>query len=90
MPPTAATTASSAIGSIPRPARSRLSVSPRKASIFRATSPSTPSGKWLYVANQEGDTIVQFEINPETGELNPTGQVTPSITPVAIVFRTPG
>ncbi len=49
-----------------------------------------PSGKWLYVANQKGDTIVQFEINPETGELKPTGQVTPSITPVAIVFRTAG
>ena len=49
-----------------------------------------PSGKWLYVANQKGDTIVRFEINPETGELKPTGEVTPSITPVAIVFRTPG
>lgn len=48
-----------------------------------------PSGKWLYVANQKADTIVQFEINPETGELRPTGHVTPSITPVAIVFRTP-
>ena len=48
------------------------------------------SGKWLYVANQKGDTIVQFEINPGTGELKPTGQVTPSITPVAMVFRTPG
>ena len=49
-----------------------------------------PSGKWLYVANQKGDTIVLFEINPETGELKPTGQVTPSITPVAIVFRPAG
>ncbi len=49
-----------------------------------------PSGRWLYVANQKGDTIVQFAINPATGELTPTGQVTPSITPVAIVFRTPG
>jgi 6-phosphogluconolactonase len=49
-----------------------------------------PSGKWLYVANQKADTIVQFEINPETGELKPTGQVTPSITPVAMVFSIPG
>jgi 6-phosphogluconolactonase len=48
-----------------------------------------PSGKWLYVANQKGDNIVQFEVNPETGALKPTGRVTPSITPVAIVFRTP-
>jgi 6-phosphogluconolactonase len=44
----------------------------------------------LYVANQKSDTIVHFEINPETGELTPTGQVTPSITPVVIVFRTAG
>jgi 6-phosphogluconolactonase len=49
-----------------------------------------PSGHWLYVANQKGDTIVQFEINQATGELMPTGQVTPSITPVSMVFRTPG
>jgi len=48
-----------------------------------------PGGKWLYVANQKGDSIVQFEIDPGTGELKPTGQVTPSITPVAVVFRTP-
>jgi 6-phosphogluconolactonase len=47
-----------------------------------------PSGKRLYVANQKGDNIVLFDINPQTGELSPTGQVTPSITPVAIVFRT--
>ena len=49
-----------------------------------------PSGRWLYVANQKGDTIVQFGINAETGELTPTGQVTTSITPVAIVFRRAG
>jgi 6-phosphogluconolactonase len=48
-----------------------------------------PRGKWLYVANQKGDNIVQFEINPGTGELKPTSQVTPSITPVVMVFRTP-
>jgi len=48
-----------------------------------------PRGKWLYVANQKADTIVQFAIDPRTGELRPTGQVTPSITPVAMVFRTP-
>jgi 6-phosphogluconolactonase len=49
-----------------------------------------PSGRWLYVANQKGDTIVQFEVNAETGELKPTGHVTASITPVAIVFRPAG
>jgi 6-phosphogluconolactonase len=49
-----------------------------------------PSGRWLYVANQKGDTIVQFAINAESGELKPTGVVTTSITPVAIVFRPAG
>jgi 6-phosphogluconolactonase len=48
-----------------------------------------PSGKWLYVANQKS-TIVQFEINPQTGELKPTDEVTSSAAPVAIVFRTAG
>jgi 6-phosphogluconolactonase len=46
-----------------------------------------PSGRWLYVVNQKGDTIVQFVVNAGTGELKPTGHVTASITPVAIVFR---
>ena len=32
---------------------------------------------------------MQFEINPETGEFSPTGQGTPSITPVTIVFKSP-
>jgi 6-phosphogluconolactonase len=48
-----------------------------------------PSGTRLYVANQTTDTIVEFRIDTSTGELRPTGQVTPSITPVAVVFRTP-
>jgi hypothetical protein len=43
-----------------------------------------------HVANQKGDTIVQFEVTQETGELKPTAQITPSITPVAIVFRNAG
>jgi 6-phosphogluconolactonase len=47
-----------------------------------------PSGKYLYVANQKADTIVQFQINQQTGELTPTGQTTQSITPVSMVFRT--
>jgi 6-phosphogluconolactonase (cycloisomerase 2 family) len=49
-----------------------------------------PSGRWLYVANQKGDTIVQFVVNPDTGDLKPSGQVTVSVTPVAMVFRTAG
>ena len=43
-----------------------------------------------HVANQKGDTIVQFEVTQGTGELKPTDQITPSITPVAIVFRNAG
>ena len=46
-----------------------------------------PTGRWLYVANQKGDSIVQFAVDEKNGELKPTGRVTPSITPVAIVFR---
>ena len=46
-----------------------------------------PSGRWLYVANQKGDTIVQFDIDTKTGDLKPTGHVTSSVTPVAIIFR---
>jgi 6-phosphogluconolactonase len=49
-----------------------------------------PSGTRLYVANQTTDTIVEFRIDTSSGELKPTGQVTPSITPVAVVFRTSG
>jgi 6-phosphogluconolactonase len=49
-----------------------------------------PSGTRLYVANQKMDTIVEFRIDTSSGELKPTGQVTSSITPVVVVFRTPG
>ena len=49
-----------------------------------------PGGKWLYVANQKGDTIVQFEVDQESGALKPTGQVAASITPVVMVFRPAG
>jgi 6-phosphogluconolactonase (cycloisomerase 2 family) len=46
-----------------------------------------PTGAWLYVCNQQGDTIVQFAIDPATGELTPTGAVAESPTPVCIVFK---
>lgn len=54
---------------------------------FPRTFAIDPSGRWLYVANQKSDTIVQFVVNAETGELKPTGRLVASITPVAIVFR---
>ncbi len=48
-----------------------------------------PTGTWLYVANQGSDSIVQFAINQETGELTPTGHMVETTTPVALVFNTP-
>jgi 6-phosphogluconolactonase (cycloisomerase 2 family) len=47
-----------------------------------------PTGTWLYALNQKGDTIVQFEINQETGELTPTGVVIDTPVPVSIAFKT--
>jgi 6-phosphogluconolactonase (cycloisomerase 2 family) len=47
-----------------------------------------PTGTWLYACNQQGDSIVQFAIDSSTGQLNPTGQVTETPTPVSIVFTT--
>jgi 6-phosphogluconolactonase len=45
-----------------------------------------PSGGSLYVANQKGDSIVQFRIDRATRQLAPTSHVTRSVTPVALVF----
>ena len=45
-----------------------------------------PSGKRLYAANQESETIVQFAIEGD-GQLEPTGTVTSVGAPVCIVFR---
>jgi len=47
-----------------------------------------PTGRFLYVANEDSDTIVQFEIAPETGQLKPTGQVIECGSPVCILFST--
>jgi 6-phosphogluconolactonase len=45
-----------------------------------------PSGTWLLAANQDSDTIVTFRRDAERGTLTPTGQVTASVNPVAILF----
>ncbi len=47
-----------------------------------------PTGTWLYALNQKGDSIVQFAIDQETGELTPTGNVAEVPTPVSLVFTT--
>lgn len=45
-----------------------------------------PTGTWLLAANQDSDTIVTFRRDPDTGMLAATGIVTPSPSPVAILF----
>jgi 6-phosphogluconolactonase len=37
-------------------------------------------------ANQDTDTIVTFRIDPQTGELTPTGHVTDVATPVCLLM----
>jgi 6-phosphogluconolactonase len=49
-----------------------------------------PTATWLYVLKQKGDSIVQFVIDQQTGELTPTGHVTEVPTPVSLVFTTGG
>jgi 6-phosphogluconolactonase (cycloisomerase 2 family) len=45
-----------------------------------------PSGARVYVANQDSDTIVEFDVDPQSGQLTPTGQVTEVGAPVCILF----
>ena len=46
-----------------------------------------PTGTWLYVMGQKGDAIVQFHINPNTGALTPTGNLTHTKVPVSMAFK---
>jgi 6-phosphogluconolactonase len=43
-----------------------------------------PTGKWLLVANQDGDSIVVFRIDPRTGLLHPTGNAVAVPMPVCL------
>jgi 6-phosphogluconolactonase len=45
-----------------------------------------PSGKWLLAANQDTDNIVEFQIDPESGALKPTGVNIQTPTPVCVTF----
>ncbi|MCW5853337.1 MAG: lactonase family protein [Anaerolineae bacterium] len=45
-----------------------------------------PTGAFLIAGNQDTDTLVTFRIDTATGQLTPTGAVTPVMTPVCIVF----
>jgi 6-phosphogluconolactonase len=47
-----------------------------------------PSGKFLFAANQDSDTVVTYRIDARSGQLQPTGHVTQVPTPVCIKFMT--
>ena len=44
-----------------------------------------PDGGHLLVANEQGDSLVAFAIDPETGDLTRTGE-RPSLSPCTIAF----
>jgi 6-phosphogluconolactonase len=46
-----------------------------------------PSQRYLYAANEQGDTIVTFRVNSTSGALTPSGQPIANASPVAIAFR---
>ncbi|MBI3477529.1 MAG: lactonase family protein [Acidobacteria bacterium] len=45
-----------------------------------------PTGRFLFVANQESNNIVVFKIDPKTGRLTDIGQTLKAPSPVCIVF----
>jgi 6-phosphogluconolactonase len=48
-----------------------------------------PAGRWLLAANQDSDTVVAFGIDPASGQLAATGQVTRVPTPVCVLIAGP-
>jgi len=45
-----------------------------------------PAGQFFYAANEQGDTVVTFRFDGNSGALTPTGQVIKNGSPVTIVF----
>ena len=45
-----------------------------------------PSGHFFNAANEQGDTVVTFKVDPASGKLTPTGQVIRNSSPVTIVY----
>jgi 6-phosphogluconolactonase len=45
-----------------------------------------PAGHFLQAANEQGDNVVTFKVDGETGKLTPTGQNIKNGSPVTIVF----
>ena len=54
-------------------------ITPRSFSI-------DPSGHYLFVANQDSDSVVVFHIDPVSGQLTPTGKTLAVSAPVAVQF----
>ncbi len=46
-----------------------------------------PTGTWLYAMGQKSDQIVQFHIDPHSGVLTATGNVTAAMVPVSMAFK---
>ncbi|MFE2970069.1 lactonase family protein [Streptomyces sp. NPDC059340] len=46
-----------------------------------------PSGRWLYVSNSTADSVAQFAVGPETGELTSTGRTAPVPVPLMMALR---
>lgn len=43
-----------------------------------------PSGRFLFAANQDSNTVVQFSIDQQTGRLQPSGGIISAPTPVCV------
>jgi hypothetical protein len=48
----------------------------------------TPDGTRLFVANEESDTIVSFDVDQVSGALGANGQVIKTGSPVCMIFKT--
>ena len=48
-----------------------------------------PTGTWLLAANQDGDNVVVYRIDPHSGKLTPNGQQVSIPMPVCVKFSRP-
>jgi 6-phosphogluconolactonase (cycloisomerase 2 family) len=47
-----------------------------------------PSKQFLYAANEQGDTVVHWRVDADTGRLTPIGEPVQNASPVTIAFAT--
>jgi 6-phosphogluconolactonase (cycloisomerase 2 family) len=45
-----------------------------------------PAGRFLNAANENGDNVVTYKVDPSSGKLDPTGQIIANKSPVTIVY----